>query len=149
LPGPNGPGVSLAGGSSLVITRGARHPDDAWALIAFLSDPARQADFYERTGDLPARRTAWSTPKLAADPQFAAFREQLARVAPMPAVPEWELIATDIADAAERAARGRQTIDAALTDLDAQVDGVLEKRRWLLAHRQTLPRASNGTAAKP
>jgi len=149
LPGPNGPGVSLAGGSSLVITRGARHPDDAWALIAFLSDPARQADFYERTGDLPARRTAWSTTKLAADPQFAAFREQLARVAPMPAVPEWELIATDIADAAERAARGRQTIDAALADLDAQVDGVLEKRRWLLAHRQATSRTSNAAAAKP
>jgi multiple sugar transport system substrate-binding protein len=135
LPGPNGPGVSLAGGSSLVVFHGARHPDDAWAFISYLSDPARQADFYERTGDLPARRSAWSTPKLAGDPQFAAFRDQLTRVAPMPAVPEWELIATDIADAAERAARGRQTIDAALSALDAQVDGVLEKRRWLMAHR--------------
>ncbi|MEP6492089.1 MAG: sugar ABC transporter substrate-binding protein [bacterium] len=135
LPGPTEPGVSLAGGSSLVVMRGARHPDDAMRFIAFLSDPARQAAFYEATGDLPARRSAWNAPRLAGDPYLAAFRDQLARVVPTPAVAEWELIATDIAAAAERAARGTQSIDVALAALDAEVDGVLEKRRWLQAHR--------------
>jgi multiple sugar transport system substrate-binding protein len=131
LPGENGPGVSLAGGSSLVMMRGARTPGDALRFIAFLSDPMRQAAFYEATGDLPARRSAWNAPRLANDPRLVAFREQLARVEPTPAVAEWELIATDIAAAAERAARGTQSIDAALTALDGQVDGILEKRRWL------------------
>ena len=135
LPGPSGPGTSLAGGSSIVIMRNAKHFDDAWRFVAFLSDPARQAAFYEATGDLPARRSAWNTPKLASDVYLTAFREQLTRISPTPAVPEWELIATDIAAAAERAARGRQTIDAALTELDAQVDAVLEKRRWLVEKR--------------
>jgi multiple sugar transport system substrate-binding protein len=135
LPGPTGPGTSLAGGSSIVVMRNARHFDDAWRLVAFLSDPARQAAFYEATGDLPARRSAWNTPKLASDIYLSAFREQLTRISPTPAVPEWELIATDIAAAAERAARGRQTIDAALAELDAEVDGILEKRRWLVSQR--------------
>ena len=135
LPGPDGPGVSLAGGSSLVVTRAARHPDDAWRFIAFLGDPARQAVFYEVTGDLPARRSAWTTPKLASDPYLAAFGKQLGRVVPTPAVPEWELIATDIAAAAERAARGRQTVDDAVAGLDNEVDAVLEKRRWLMEQR--------------
>ena len=54
---------------------------------------------------------------------------------PTPAVPEWELIATRIAQAAERVARGRQTVDEALAGLDADVDAILEKRRWLVAQR--------------
>lgn len=142
LPGPDSLGVSLAGGSSFVITRAARHPDDAWRLISFLSDPARQAAFYETTGDLPARRSAWTTPKLASDPYLGAFREQLGRVEPTPAVPEWELIATDIAAAAERVARETQTVDDALAGLDHEVDGILEKRRWLMSQRATAARSS-------
>jgi multiple sugar transport system substrate-binding protein len=148
LPGPDGPGVSLAGGSSLVIMRGAKHPDDAWRLISFLSNPARQTHFYETTGDLPARRSAWNTPKLASDPYLAAFREQLGRVVPMPAVPEWELIATDIAAAAERVARNRQSEDDALASLDREVDAVLEKRRWLMAQRASAVRANAVRAGK-
>ena len=34
---------------------------------------------------------------------------------------------------AERAARGLATVDAAVTELDARADRILEKRRWLLA----------------
>jgi multiple sugar transport system substrate-binding protein len=135
LPGENGPGASLAGGSSLVMMRRARDPSDALRFIAFLSDPARQAAFYAATGDLPARRSAWNAPRLANDPYLVAFREQLARIEPTPPVAEWELIATDIAAAAERVARGTQSTDAALAALDRQVDGVLEKRRWLRSRR--------------
>jgi multiple sugar transport system substrate-binding protein len=115
--------------------RSARNPGDALRFIAFLSDPARQAAFYEVTGDLPARRSAWSSSRLANDPYLVAFREQLARVEPTPAVAEWELIATDIAAAAERVARGTQSVDAALAALDRRVDGILEKRRWLRSRR--------------
>jgi multiple sugar transport system substrate-binding protein len=136
LPGPDSGGVSLAGGSSMVIMRRSPHRALAWRFVAFVSDPARQARFYEKTGDLPARRSAWELPALAHDPRLTAFRVQLGRVVPMPAVPEWELIASRVASAAERAARGRQTIDQALGSLDAEVDAILEKRRWLLGGRQ-------------
>jgi len=137
LPGPDGPGVSLAGGSSIVIMRQSAHTAAAWKFLAFLADPARQARFFETTGDLPARRSAWETPRLAADPHLAAFRTQLGQVVPSPAVPEIELIVSRVAQAAERAARGQQTIDEALAGLDADVDRILEKRRWLLAQRGT------------
>jgi multiple sugar transport system substrate-binding protein len=50
-------------------------------------------------------------------------------------VPEIELIVSRVAQAAERVARGQQTVDQALAALDADVDGILEKRRWLLAQR--------------
>jgi multiple sugar transport system substrate-binding protein len=72
---------------------------------------------------------------LASDKYLAAFRTQLGRVVPSPAVPEIELIVSRVAQAAERAARGQQTIDEALAGLDADVDQILEKRRWMLAQR--------------
>ena len=135
LPGPDSGGVSLAGGSSIVIMRGSTHKSIAWRFVTFMSDPARQARFYETTGDLPARRSAWATQALARDPYLAAFRTQLGRVVSTPLVPESELIVQLVALAGERAARGRQTIDEALASLDAEVDAVLEKRRWLLSQR--------------
>ncbi|MEO8619527.1 MAG: sugar ABC transporter substrate-binding protein, partial [bacterium] len=137
LPGPDSAGVSLAGGSSIVIMRTSKKKTAAWRFITFMSDPALQARFYGKTGDLPARRSAWAAPALANDPYLAAFRTQLGRVVPTPPVPESELILQLVAQATERAARGRQSIDEALTSLDAQVDAVLEKRRWMMAQRTT------------
>lgn len=138
LPGPAGESsaVSIAGGSSLVMYRASRHKAEAWKLVQYLSEPAQQVRFYQLTGDLPARTTAWRDTIIANDPYTRAFYTQLQRVVPLPQVPEWELIATDIASAAESAARGRQTIDAALTGLQRDVDQVLEKRRWMLARRR-------------
>jgi multiple sugar transport system substrate-binding protein len=51
---------------------------------------------------------------------------------PTPKVPEWERIATRIAQAGEQVARGVRSLDAALAGLDADVDRMLEKRRWML-----------------
>jgi multiple sugar transport system substrate-binding protein len=101
LPGPDGPGVSTAGGSS--------------------------------TGDLPPRRSAWRSPELADDVPSQAFAAQLERVRAAPKLPEWERIFQEMQRAAERVVRRTQSIDAATTELDASVDALLEKRRWLRA----------------
>ena len=143
LPGPDGPGLSMAGGSSLVLFRGSHHQDAAWKLIEFLSRPEQQARFYHLTGDLPARREAWADSALSFDPRARAFEAQLLHVAPWPKVPEWEQITTLLQDQAERAVRGATPGDSALTELDRDVDRVLEKRRWLVEHR----RRAAGTAA--
>ncbi|HEX5758752.1 MAG TPA: extracellular solute-binding protein [Thermoanaerobaculia bacterium] len=133
------PGVSLAGGSSLVLFRDAAGHEGAWKLVEFLCEPAQQARFYELSGDLPARRSAWALTALDADPRAAAFREQLGAVVPMPKVPEWEQIATRVAERVEEVVRGASTLDAALAGLDADVDRMLEKRRWLLDRAAAAP----------
>lgn len=145
LPGPDGPGLSLAGGASLVVFRRAQQPELAWALVEFLSRPDRQAQFYGLTGDLPARREAWADTALANNRYAQAFRIQLERVAATPKVPEWEQIAVRVTDYSEKVVRNAQTMDAALAGLDRDVDGMLEKRRWLLARRaQSTARAAGG-----
>ena len=133
MPGPDGPGASLAGGSSLVIFRRSRHKQDAWLLLEFLSSPEIQQRFYQLTGDLPPRRSTWRAPELASNVYARAFREQLERVKPTPKVPEWERIVTDMRLMAERVVHGDLSVEEGAADLDRDVDAVLQKRRWLLS----------------
>lgn len=142
LPGPDGPGVSAAGGSSLVVFRQSKHADLAWQLVEYLSRPDVQRAFYQLTNNLPPRRASWTDPKLANDPHVQTFRAQLERVRRLPPVPEWERIATELRFASERAARQvspsttpaqlAQIVDATVQALDARTDEILEKRRWML-----------------
>ncbi|CAN5171664.1 sugar ABC transporter substrate-binding protein [soil metagenome] len=136
LPGPGGPGVSLAGGASFAIFRASPHRAEAWKLIEYLSAPRQQVRFYRLTGDLPAHKLAWREAGLRDDRYARAFWEQLQRVEPTPKVPEWEQIATAITDTGERVVRGREAVDRALARLDREVDQLLEKRRWLLARAE-------------
>jgi multiple sugar transport system substrate-binding protein len=136
LPGPTGAasGVSLAGGASLVMFRGSKHKREAWALVEYLSRPEVQLEFWRLTGDLPGRVEAWRDSALAGDPNTRAFGEQLERVVAMPKVPECEQIAMRLQDWVERAVRGSVSPDTALSGLSAEVDLMLEKRRWLREH---------------
>jgi multiple sugar transport system substrate-binding protein len=135
LPGPHGPGVSTAGGSSLVIFKSSRRKQAAWKLISFLSEPETMQRFHALTGDLPPRRSAWRVPALAEDPPSQAFARQLERVRAAPKIPEWERIFQEMQLTAERVVQGRQGPEAACRQLDAWVDALLEKRRWLRNRR--------------
>ena len=135
LPGPDGPGASIAGGSSLVVFDTSHVKLAAWQWIEYLSRPDIQRRFHELTGDLPPRRTTWSESGLAQDNYARAFRDQLERVKSAPKVPEWERIADEMRLVAERTVHGELSIDEAAAELDARTDRILEKRRWLLARR--------------
>lgn len=131
LPGPDGPGVSTAGGSSLVMFKGGARKDAAWKLIAFLSETGTMQRFHALTGDLPPRRSAWRAPALANDVASQAFAQQLERVRAAPKIPEWERIFQEMQQTAQRVVQRTQGAEAATLQLDAWVDALLEKRRWL------------------
>ncbi len=133
LPGPEGPGVSTAGGSSLVLFKSSPRKEAAWKLIEFLSQTDTMQRFHALTGDLPPRRSAWRAPALANDVTSQAFARQLERVRPAPKIPEWERIFQEMQQTAQRVVQRTQSADAATAQLDAWVDALLEKRRWLRA----------------
>jgi multiple sugar transport system substrate-binding protein len=142
LPAPDGkpfPGASLAGGGSLVIFSNSEKKDAAWKLIEYLSQPAQQSRFYDLTGDLPARRSAWNHPAVASDPYLAAYRVQLENVMPTPDVPQWEQIVTAVFDVADSAIRRGQSPQEAARLLDQRTDAILEKRRWMMARLESEP----------
>ena len=130
------PGVSLAGGASLAIRRTSAHQDASWKLIEFLASTAQQIRFSKLSGNLPARPAAWQDPALAGDARARSFFEQLQRVRSTPKIPEWERIAVAITRRVDQLVRGDRTLEATVQALDADVDQILEKRRWLL-RRQT------------
>ena len=137
LPGPEGPGYSVAGGSSLVVFSHSPRKKAAWQLVQYLSQRDVQLRFHALTGNLPPRRSAWSDESLRQDIHARAFREQLERVKPASMVPEWERIATEMQLVAEHMIQGSGlTIDEAAAEMDRRADRILDKRRWMLARKE-------------
>ena len=133
FPGPDGPGRSTPGGSSLVVYKSTRKPAAAWRLITRLVAPIGQQRLQQLTGDLPPTRVVWASSGLLSDPITEAFARQLERTSPLPKVPEWERIATEMQTVAELFVRGRMTVDEAVAEMDKRADRLLEKRRWMLS----------------
>jgi multiple sugar transport system substrate-binding protein len=65
-----------------------------------------------------------------------AFYEQLQRVEPLPHVAEWEQIVIKLQLYVEYIATRTMTVDEALRKFDAEVDQMLEKRRWLVENKR-------------
>jgi len=141
MPGPQGPGLSSAGGASLVVFKSSQAKPEAWLLAEYLSRPSVQQRFYGLTGNMPPRRSSWALPALVESPYARAFLAQLDRVRSPPKVPEWERIATEMRLTGERVVQGAQPIDEAVVALDRKTDEILTKRRWML-EQNTLPRGA-------
>lgn len=130
------PGVSLAGGSSLVIFKDSKYKKEVWKFFEYLSQPKTQLEFYRLLNNLPANKEAWQDSLLKNDPYMQAFYLQFMNVHAAPKIPEWKQIAfSKVQQYAEYAARGVMSVDEALKNLDNDVDRILEKRRWLVEHK--------------
>jgi multiple sugar transport system substrate-binding protein len=132
LPGPDGPGVSIAGGSSLAVFARSPRKAAAWKLVEYLARPVVQQRFHALTGNLPPRRASWEHASLRDDVYTQAFRDQLERVRAVPKVPEWERIATELRVVLERVIHGDIAAERMPEEMDLRADRILEKRRWML-----------------
>jgi multiple sugar transport system substrate-binding protein len=131
------PGVSTAGGSSLVMFKASKHKEQVWKLFEYLSDPKVQVKFYQLLSNLPAVKEAWKDSSIEGNIYMKAFYEQFQNVVATPKIAEWEQIAiSKVQQYAEIAARSAMTTDQALKALDRDVNIILEKRRWLLSRQQ-------------
>jgi len=75
LPGINGPGVSMAGGSSLSLFAGSKHKKEAWQLMEYLSRPSVELQFYKLTGDLGVQRSTGTGCAVASGPRVGGDRD--------------------------------------------------------------------------
>ncbi|MDP2300963.1 MAG: sugar ABC transporter substrate-binding protein [Ignavibacteria bacterium] len=136
LPSPDDtyPGLSLAGGASLVVSKNSKNKEKSWRFIEYLSQKETQLEFYNLSSDLPAVKSLWEEPLFKENKYMSAFYQQFQRVVPTPKVPEWEQIAFwKIQQYAELTSRKVLSVEDAMKKLDAEVNNILEKRRWLLA----------------
>ncbi len=134
--GEAGPGLSTAGGSSVVMFRNSPHKEAVWRLMEFLAHADVQAEFYRLSGDLPANIVAWDLVGLRENPRTEAFYRQLQKVVPTPKIPEWEQIANKIQQYVESVVFGELTVAEAGRALNRDVDNLLDKRRWLRSRKE-------------
>jgi multiple sugar transport system substrate-binding protein len=135
LPAPDSiyPGISIAGGSSLVINKKSTKKFLAAKLIEFLSEPNVQIKFYNLVGSLPSRKTAWDDSTFVNDIHLTAFRTQLERTVAMPKLVEWEnIMIAKIQKFVEEVAAGRMSVEAACKKMNEETSKLLEKRKYLV-----------------
>jgi len=63
--GPNGEHTAAVGGAQLAINRRTEHPDAAWALINFLTQPEQMRERARVVGQFPTRSAVYDDPELA------------------------------------------------------------------------------------
>lgn len=135
LPSPDSiyPGVSLAGGASLVINRNSKNKELAFKFIEFLSNPEIQIKFYNLVGSLPSKKSAWNDSTFANDPYLKAFRIQLERTQAMPKLAEWEnIMISKIQKYVEEVALNKLSVIEACQRLNKETEILLEKRKYLI-----------------
>ncbi len=89
--GPKGR-LTFVGGSNLGIFKLARHPDEAFKVIQYLTSKQQQINYAKATGFLPARRDAFDDPFFSQDPNRRVFKEAVLYGKIYPCIPAWGLL---------------------------------------------------------
>ncbi|MFE2938116.1 sugar ABC transporter substrate-binding protein [Streptomyces sp. NPDC059255] len=118
--------VSMAGGSSLVISKDSEHKAAATRFITHLTDTKGQADWYERTKDLPANTAAWTSGDLAGDANLQVFKKQMDTAKASPSLAEWTEITDKVDQAIAKVTQGKASPEDALRTAQSQIEGLVK-----------------------
>lgn len=119
--------VSMAGGSSLTVSKDSPHKAAAEEFISYLTSTEGQADWYERTKDLPANTTAWESGSLADDPALKVFEKQMKTAKASPTLANLSEITDKVDQAIAQVTQGKATAEEALGKAKAQIEGLVQK----------------------
>jgi multiple sugar transport system substrate-binding protein len=101
--------TSFVGGSDFVVFKSSKNKDSAWKLVKWLSDAKTQASWFKMSSDLPAVKSAWQDPSIAADPLLPVFGKQLDDAKAPPAIVNWEQIAAQFDTEVEKMTKAGQS----------------------------------------
>ncbi|MGW5638321.1 ABC transporter substrate-binding protein [Streptomyces sp. NPDC003832] len=125
LPGPDGPGTSVLGGSNLAVSRHARHPDSAARLMAYLTSERVQRQVLTRGALPPVRAALYEDPALVrAFPYLPTLRESVLTAAPRPKSPRYDQVSLVVQAVVRDAMTGRTTPAAAVRRLARELAAV-------------------------
>jgi multiple sugar transport system substrate-binding protein len=116
--------TSFLGGSNVVVFKGSKNKDAAWAFVKFLTDPKTQALWYKTVTDLPAVQAAWDDPEVASDPNVKMFGEQLKDTKAQPASATWSELSSAINDVLEKMTTGGIDPKAAADEMQQQAETI-------------------------
>lgn len=118
LPGPDGPGRSVLGGSNLAVSTHARHPDSAARLIAYLTSERVQRQVLTRGALPPVRADLYEDPGLVREfPYLPTLRQSVRTAAPRPESPRYDQVSLVVQAVVHDAMTGRETPASAVRRL--------------------------------
>ncbi|WP_406497110.1 sugar ABC transporter substrate-binding protein [Streptomyces sp. NBC_00846] len=117
---------SMAGGSSLVISKDSKHKAAATEFIKYLTDTKGQADWYKRTKDLPANTSAWTSGDLADDANLQVFKKQMDTAKASPSLSNWTEITDKVDQAIAKVTQGKASAEDALKTAQSEIEGLVK-----------------------
>jgi multiple sugar transport system substrate-binding protein/arabinogalactan oligomer/maltooligosaccharide transport system substrate-binding protein len=119
--------TSMAGGSSLVVSKDSEHKAAATEFITYLTDTKGQADWYERTKDLPANTSAWESGALADDADLQIFKKQMDTAKSSPSLANWTEITDKVDQAIAKVTQGKASAEDALKTARSEIEGLVKQ----------------------
>jgi multiple sugar transport system substrate-binding protein len=89
--GPTGKGFTFVGGSNLMMFKNTKHPNEAWALMKYLSGDAVQKEYANLMGMFPARLQPQKQVG-SEDPDHRAFYSAIQQGRTYAPIPQWAQI---------------------------------------------------------
>ncbi|AYN41928.1 ABC transporter substrate-binding protein [Streptomyces dangxiongensis] len=128
LPGPDGPGTSVLGGSNLAVNAHARHPDSAARLIAYLTSAPVQREVLVRGALPPVRAALYEDPALVRRfPYLPTLRTAVVTARPRPRSPHYDQVSLAVQAVVQDALTGRQTPGRAVRRLARELDAIARR----------------------
>ncbi|MET8447227.1 ABC transporter substrate-binding protein [Streptomyces sp. NPDC005209] len=125
LPGPDGRGRSVLGGSNLAVNAHARHPDSAARLLAYLTSERVQRQVLTRGALPPVRASLYDDPALVRRfPYLPTLRTAVLSAAPRPKSPHYDQVSLVVQAVVHDALTGRETPESAVRRLARELAAV-------------------------
>ncbi|MFJ3756486.1 ABC transporter substrate-binding protein [Streptomyces sp. NPDC090080] len=128
LPGPDGLGTSVLGGSDLAVNSHARHPDSAARLIAYLTSERVQRQVLTLGALPPVRAALYEDPALVRRfPYLPTLRASVLSAAPRPKSPRYGQVSLVVQAVVRDAMTGHETPEAAVRRLARELAAVPQR----------------------
>lgn len=125
LPGPDGPGTSVLGGSNLAVNTHARHADSAARLIAYLTTERAQRQVLTKGALPPVRAALYQDPELIREfPYLPTLRAGVLAAAPRPKSPRYDQVSLVVQAVVHDAMAGHETPSSAVRRLARELAAI-------------------------
>ncbi len=128
LPGRDGPGTSVLGGSNLAVSSHARHPASAADLISYLTSERVQRQVLTKGSLPPVRAALYEDPELIrAYPYLPTLRQSVLSAVPRPKSPRYDQVSLAVQAVAQDVLALRQTPEQAAARLARELGTISRK----------------------
>jgi len=119
--------AAALGGWNFIIPKGARHLEEAWTAIDFMTKPDNMAELVFPTGNFPSRKSSLQHPLYTQAEYLAPFAEQLQYARAMPPLVQWDNIGKVLVSYIQSIMLGQTGVQEAMDMAAEEIDKLLQE----------------------